>query len=526
MFFVMAIAGMVCTALCVSGQFITDLKTGYWLGSTPAAQEKVKFIGVIAAAAAAGLTIVMLAHTFQFGEAAARRPAPGACRAASIHHEGAGRGIHEPPAGHLSALRHWRADHPGDGDARQIVAGLRARHVPAPEPHHADPGRAAFFRTSCNSRAEKTRRRARPADSRARRDSGFRTDGRRRAGRRSRRGLAAVPRLPRRPDSDAVLLLSIPSRNPFRVLFVGLCMYVWFRFSSEASEQGGARWTQLAGKYVADAVLGIDTLWGGDVMCPSGTGRFIADSWFSDEPLPAAYTHPAAARVARIRRRRAARPSTAMPSKPTCAQSICPPRSPACAAKQPDCGELRGAYLSGPGRLPRSHVGPRHGSLRQGRSGSLRARRRGLDRQAARAFASRSQARARRRTAGPRRLLALGNHGGILAAVDAWRRERVTPMASVQGARRRPSSPTSTRSARKICVPYLPQELARVPRANIDFLPIKDAWFSGSMNYIGRARNARRRAAIRSHLRDQRLAADFLSRIRAAGQPRGGSRAT
>jgi putative OPT family oligopeptide transporter len=70
MFFVMAIAGMVCTALCVSGQFITDLKTGYWLGSTPAAQQKVKFIGVLAAAAAAGLTIILLAHTFQFGEAA------------------------------------------------------------------------------------------------------------------------------------------------------------------------------------------------------------------------------------------------------------------------------------------------------------------------------------------------------------------------------------------------------------------------------------------------------------------------
>jgi putative OPT family oligopeptide transporter len=71
MFFVMAIAGMVCTALCVSGQAITDLKTGYWIGSTPAAQEKVKFVGVIAAALTAGLTIVMLAHTFQFGEAAA-----------------------------------------------------------------------------------------------------------------------------------------------------------------------------------------------------------------------------------------------------------------------------------------------------------------------------------------------------------------------------------------------------------------------------------------------------------------------
>jgi putative OPT family oligopeptide transporter len=70
MFFVMAMAGMVCTALCVSGQFLTDLKAGYWLGSTPAAQEKVKFIGVIAAAITAGLTIILLAHVYQFGEAA------------------------------------------------------------------------------------------------------------------------------------------------------------------------------------------------------------------------------------------------------------------------------------------------------------------------------------------------------------------------------------------------------------------------------------------------------------------------
>jgi putative OPT family oligopeptide transporter len=70
MFFVMALAGMVCVALCVSGQFITDLKAGYWIGSTPSAQEKVKFIGVAAAAITAGLTIVLLAKAFQFGEAA------------------------------------------------------------------------------------------------------------------------------------------------------------------------------------------------------------------------------------------------------------------------------------------------------------------------------------------------------------------------------------------------------------------------------------------------------------------------
>ena len=71
MFFVMAIAGMVCTALSVSGQTITDLKTGYWLGSTPGVQERVKFLGVIASAATAGVAIVVLAQAFQFGEAAA-----------------------------------------------------------------------------------------------------------------------------------------------------------------------------------------------------------------------------------------------------------------------------------------------------------------------------------------------------------------------------------------------------------------------------------------------------------------------
>ncbi|MGC4000176.1 MAG: oligopeptide transporter, OPT family [Anaeromyxobacter sp.] len=69
MFFVMAIAGMVCTALSVSGQTITNLKTGYWLGSTPAAQERAKFLGLVVAAVAAGLTIAALSVTYQFGEA-------------------------------------------------------------------------------------------------------------------------------------------------------------------------------------------------------------------------------------------------------------------------------------------------------------------------------------------------------------------------------------------------------------------------------------------------------------------------
>ena len=48
---------------------------------------------------------------------------------------------------------------------------------------------------------------------------------------------------------------------------------------------------------VANAILGIDTLWGGDVTPPSGTGRFIADSWFADAYLPPAYAHETAARL-------------------------------------------------------------------------------------------------------------------------------------------------------------------------------------------------------------------------------------
>ena len=78
--------------------------------------------------------------------------------------------------------------------------------------------------------------------------------------------------------------------------------------------------------------------------------------------------------------------------------------------------------------------------------------------------------------------------GGLLAAVDAWRRERVIPMASVRGLGAAVIAHFDQLSEKNL-QPYLPGELARVPRANINFLPIKDAWFSGSMNYIGRARN-------------------------------------
>jgi hypothetical protein len=78
---------------------------------------------------------------------------------------------------------------------------------------------------------------------------------------------------------------------------------------------------------------------------------------------------------------------------------------------------------------------------------------------------------------------------GILTAVDQWRRDRLVPMASVRALGAAVIARMNELCERNL-VPYLPAELVRVPRANIEFLPIKDAWFSGSMNYIGRCRNA------------------------------------
>jgi hypothetical protein len=76
----------------------------------------------------------------------------------------------------------------------------------------------------------------------------------------------------------------------------------------------------------------------------------------------------------------------------------------------------------------------------------------------------------------------------LLAAVDQWRRERLIPMPCVRPLGAAVIAYYDGLSAKHL-TPHLPPELASVPRANITFLPIRDAWFSGSMNYLGRARN-------------------------------------
>lgn len=69
------IGGVVCTALSMAGGFITDLKIGYWLGTTPIKQQSYKFLGTIVAAATVGLVIMLLNETYGFvGEGALVAP--------------------------------------------------------------------------------------------------------------------------------------------------------------------------------------------------------------------------------------------------------------------------------------------------------------------------------------------------------------------------------------------------------------------------------------------------------------------
>lgn len=239
------------------------------------------------------------------------------------------------------------------------------------------------------------------------------------------------------------------------------------------------------GRYVADAVLGIDTLWGGDVMCPSGTGRFIADSWFSDEPLPAAYTTASAAKV---------RETGGVGGKTVDRAAVeaylkevdLPAAIAGVRQEAKKIGGLRGDYLNSLADclvtmwdLAQEILGngPKVPYERSVESST------GKRPEPSKPEAKREQvARLLDRAGYP------SSNGGLLGAVDAWRHERITPMGSVKALGAAVIAYFDQLSAHNL-LPYLPKELAGIPRANIEFLPIKNAWFSGSMNYLGRKRN-------------------------------------
>ncbi|WP_242359943.1 hypothetical protein [Anaeromyxobacter sp. SG17] len=235
---------------------------------------------------------------------------------------------------------------------------------------------------------------------------------------------------------------------------------------------------------VATAILGIDTLWGGDVMSPSGTGRYIADSWFSDEPLPQAYTHAAAARLRETGGVAAPAPDAAALDAYLAAVDV-PGAIDALAADARALGGLRGAFLAGQAE-----------SLRVMWELVEELRGRGPKVPYERCVvASTGKPPEPSRPETKRQLLAelLGvaaRPEPLLAAVDSWRAERLVPRKAIKLLADGFIAELEEGTRRHV-VPYLPPSLHAVPRANIEFLPIENAWFSGSMNYVGRARDAR-----------------------------------
>ena len=239
--------------------------------------------------------------------------------------------------------------------------------------------------------------------------------------------------------------------------------------------------TRLANT-IATALLGVDTLWGGDVMSASGTGRTIADSWFSDAPLPEAYGHPAAARLRETGGVSAASPDGAALEAYLAAIDVRGAIDAVVEAGRA-MGGLRGAYLEGEGeclRVMLDLVDELRGRGPKVPYARCVAAATGKVPEPSRPDEKRDQlARLLGVPADPERLL---------AAVDAWRKERLVPHKALKLLAGGFIAQLDALAVRHV-VPHLPASLRAIPRANVEFLPIENAWFSGSMNYVGRARN-------------------------------------
>jgi hypothetical protein len=240
-------------------------------------------------------------------------------------------------------------------------------------------------------------------------------------------------------------------------------------------------------RVIAEAILGIDTVWGGDVMNPSGMGRFIADSWFSGQPLPASYTDGTAAAV-----RSSGGLSAKSPDLPAIDAYLKAVDVRGAIAGVVDLGSQepggRGAFLAGLGLSLEVMWDLAMESLDRGDPVPYE---RSVEASTA-APPSPSQPESKRALLAEL-LTSAGypadNDGEILAAVDAWRRDRMVAAATIPALARAFIAELEAGTAAHV-MPCLPEKLQGVPRSNVEFLPIKDAWFSGSMNYVGRARDA------------------------------------
>ena len=240
---------------------------------------------------------------------------------------------------------------------------------------------------------------------------------------------------------------------------------------------------------IAGAILGVDTLFGGDVANPSGTGRFIADAWFSDEPFPAAYAHPAAGAVRASGGVSGKDPDRAAIDAYLAAVDV-PAAIAGIAEGAREVGGLRGRYLEGLAGscgvmwdLAQELLG-RGDPVPYARAVEASC---GAPPSPSQPQAKREKVAELLDASGYGRALAAP--GGLPSAVEQWRRDRLVPRKSIPALARAFIAELDAATALNLS-PHLPSALHPVPRANVTFLPIENAWFSGSMNYLGRARRS------------------------------------
>jgi hypothetical protein len=239
---------------------------------------------------------------------------------------------------------------------------------------------------------------------------------------------------------------------------------------------------------VAEAIIAVDTLWGGDVNCRSGLGRVVADGYFSGKELPAAYHGPEAESLR---------------------------KSGGVSAKQPDRDTIR-AYLAK--TRPAERIGemeshardfePMRRALVLGLAGTMRVQ---LELamellgegpavpyercatasmgEPAREAGTAEELREVRELLGQLGEKVPEGATGLLEAIDAWRQRTWIGHEGIEKANGRVIAELEKVTLKNF-VPHLPPEMREVPRSNVRFILLKESWFSGSMNYIGRARKA------------------------------------
>lgn len=234
---------------------------------------------------------------------------------------------------------------------------------------------------------------------------------------------------------------------------------------------------------VATAIIGVDTLWGGDVNNPSGTGRFIADSYFSGKDLPPCYHHPIAVKL-REGNEGVLGDKVTDDEIMTFLKDIEHPRSLFEMDTMTD--SFRSDYIRALSRSMRVMVDMALAFRGIGDPVPFETAVMASTGQLPKLY---DVSEMRQRIFSLMEFMGQieGSNDGQWQAVQAWRAKNLIPKGDI-AAYSADIIAKLNALMKSHMDPLLPGNLTGVPRTNVRFMPIDGAWFSGSLNYLGRNR--------------------------------------